>query len=505
MRKIGGGDQLEAREAIFGLCKLLRALPVFDETGGQKRLTNSDIVAGILDTKGRQAPASIIQEVRKGNGKRYIPLLHKSISSLIDKYDVSDSYVNVEFERLSIALDPYQASQLSADFVKRKIRSAKKRVYIFNNFIPDIEEFAHLLNRVPDVRLILMAPNSRYLEERANEIGQSLSEFHSILSRQLEHIRETITIKSALRLYSGLPSNPFYIFDDDIYCGFFLHKRLAAKSPHRLFKANTADGELLEQEFEEIWAKSHELKAIRLPVALPRKAQALIDIIPSARGAMSIGKLEDNSDQMKGQYIFARYRSSAIDKSSEDYKEPIVIGEVELLPYDLNEGVLRFKAALPNKKGSKKLTWSEFSGVFIPFKKFVILIGDHSSEKAPSNSDGKPNSSSKANKLPVVMILQRFEKGEKKLQKNPPQGLVLRRHPNGQIISSRVVLLSKKAAHLDPGRGHIEARGTHLSERDFVMKYADGNGKILNLLKSDINDPLSKFGVMRMEENDALK
>lgn len=482
-------EALKVGELIFKLSGQLRGNVYTDQSGDEKTLSNEDFVKGIKVGKSGSATAQLIQDAKRGNGRRHFRAIYENLAEWVDRLEFDGSDVNTNLDELERLIDPSQARRLSVHFVKRKIRTAKKRVYIFNTFIPGLTSFATLLNDVDDVKVVMMAPDSPFLEDRAKRLDLGMPTFHAQLKVDLQSLKRVLVNQDRVRLYKGIPLMPIYIFDDEIYCGFFLHKIRAADAPHRVFDASSGDGQLILDEFDHIWENSSKVSDTQtIPYYRSASARAWLSLIPSSKDYVDESLLGKVAKQISGNYAFARFRSSSLDKDIEAKKAPIVVGQVSLHPYDPKTGLLSFSAQLPNltKSDDGRILpcWHAFEGYMIPYRKHLILIGDHQDED---------------DKSPTFMMLQRFKKNSCDFRRDPPQGLTLRKHPNGQVIASRIVLLKNHRSEFGYSRDMLEKK-THLSREDFVRHFAHVQ-EPLRLLERKADPHSLRPDVMRMYEH----
>lgn len=482
-------EALKAGKLIFKLARQLRGNVYTDQSGDEKTLSNEDFVKGIEVGKSGPATAQLIQDAKRGNGRRHFRAIYDNLAEWVDRLEMDGSDLNINLDELERLIDPSQARRLSVHFVKRKIRTAKKRVYIFNTFIPGIASFGSLLNDVEDVKVVMMAPDSPFLEDRAGRLDYGMRKFHSQLKMDLQNLERLLVNQDCLRVYKEIPLMPIYIFDDEIFCGFFLHNTLAADAPQRVFDVQSDDGKLMLDEFDHIWENSKSVSDKRsFPFYRSQPARALASLVPSSDKYIDESLLNRIASEISGNYAFARFRSSSLDESFEARKAPIIVGQVSLHPFDPEVGLLKFSAELPQrvKQGDNDVSiiWFPFEGFMVPYGKHLVLIGDHKNKK---------------DRAPTFMMLQRFDKSLCDFRRAPPEGLTLRKHPNGQVMASRVVLLQNTKSEHGFTKETLTMK-THLSEGQFRDRF-EVFRSVTNLLKRDPDPHKLSPDVMRMSDH----
>lgn len=389
-------------------------------------ITKKLIVEGITSKKGEQVKPTIISDAIHNRGNRYLKPLYQNIVRLLNEENDDDGTITDLLADMGEELDPNYVRRLSIKYIKRRILGAK-RVYIFNGYIPNIRELAPLLSGRDNIRIMTLSPESRFLPQRARELDQSIQFYNSKVTDDLATLIEKGVSRKHIKLYNGLPSTPFYIFDDDIYCGFFLHGILAADSPQRKYDANSPEGKLLLNEFNTMWQAASDLPNHH-EFSPPRheKVQAFLDLMPGMERDLTPRTLRGMGDDMKGVYRFARYRASSVKDNTKVQKDrknkPIVTGWIQIHPYDHEEGIVRFTAKIPNSFRASTINMHDVNGVVMPYQNFVILIGE--------TSDGKN---------PVFVGMQKFDTEKYDPKRVRPMGLLLRRHPRGLFVSGRVI------------------------------------------------------------------
>jgi len=421
-----------------------------------------------LSTRGdKPASRQTLYNIYNGKSPNFIKPIAHNIAKFLD----GNGYTDIKHQELLWTIldevDPDFCPKFSHEFLRYRIKRAKK-VRIFNNYLPLLEHYVDLLKEVEDLQIVIMSPESIYLNDRAIQLEKDMQFVHGRIASNMSSLEQNDVPKDSVRQFEGMPRNPFYIFDEDIFCGFFLSEKEAVNAPFRKFSIDSDEGELLYDEYDLIWGKSYETSlGNQTQTAVPKDTQMLSALFPSLREQMSGDKLQSISKRISGVYQFSRYRRShfhdvrkaSASNSLSKFKHGrcIVTGIMQIYGLD-DYGAISFSATLPHPTITETNRLPVVNGRVLPFKNSLFLIGETS---------GK----SYENRLPVFFGMKSFERTESNVAHLAFQALLLRQQKDDDISTKRVIFRPVPETDLRAATNRYMGRGFYRSETEFLKEF----------------------------------
>jgi len=446
----------KAREALRLLINAI--LPLYKATDQtQSKDPYLDILKDVPTRTGEPADQKTLSGIYNGRSPNFIKVIAQNISRLLQERKFTDVAYQQLLWTIFEEVDPDYCPPFTAEYVRYRI-SKSKTVHISNNFLPFLKSYADLLKDVDDLKIVLMSPSSTHLNDRANQIGDKVQIIHNEIASDLSLLEEKGVPIECVKQNYDMPRNPFYIFDNDIFCGFYLSGKLAIDSPFRKFDAGKEDGKKLSQEFENIWIKAKPASYdVRTPIAVHKDVQMLSTLFPSLVHAASGKVVRELGDQIEGVYRFARFRRTYY--RDPNVNMPIITGLMQFFPFT-QDGGLRWEAVLPDPHITDFSKLPRVKGRIIPSKSNIFLIGETSGEAIED-------------KHPTLAGTKKFVRTDENWKYLTFQGILLRQHTDEDIYTSRVIFKAENCPNLWDAQELIGRENVYMNKQQF--------GKVFNM------------------------
>lgn len=422
-----------------------------------------DILKDLPGREGQPIDESVLKGVYSGNSPNFIKPIARNIGRLLDKRDGGRIEHQELLGKITAEVDPDYCPKLTGAYIAWRVANAK-RVYIFNTYLPRLAGYLKLLRNVEDLKIIVIAADSPLIADRAREMDDETQQFHNEVTKNLSDLLKEDISSEFIKEFPGTPRTPLYIFDDDIFCGFFLTDVYAIDSPQRKFKANTEEGITLLQEFDNLWGRSsNTIDNYFMPPVIYPNMQILNNLFPSLRRSLSPKTIRHVGEEMEGIYKFARFRGS-YDPSKEN-QNPIVSGLLQIFPFERHSGAIRFLAKLPSKQAVEFDDLPTVEGCIIPYEKYVFMIGESKGAEIE-------------NQNPIFVGLQRFVRTPSNYQYIRPIGLLLRQHPSGEVLSGRVMFKCLGGKDIFAAYKKHFNKNTYMSEAEFEEEFDEKTNRL---------------------------
>jgi len=468
-----------AREALKALVAAI--IPLYRASSiGQNTDPYIEILKDVPTRTGKPASITTLRGVYNGRSPNFIKIIAQNISEGLAKRKQTDVLYQELLWKIFEEVDPEYCPKLTKEYFRYRVSTANT-VYISNNFLPYLNDYADLLGEVDDLKIVIMAPDSAFLPDRASQIGDKVQKMHNTIADNLTLLMENNIPLEAVKLHKGMPRNPFYIFDDDIFCGFYLEGDIALKCPFRKFNAETTDGKKLIEEYDRIWATSKPASYdLRTPVAVHKDIQMLSILFPSLKEEASGKVVRQLGDQIAGVYRFSRFRRSYYRDQS--VAMPIITGLMQFFPFT-EDGGLKWEAVLPDSNIEDFNKLPRIKGRIIPSKTNLYLLGETVGENIED-------------KHPTLAGIKRFVRTGYNWKYLTFQGFLLRQQTDDDIYASRVIFKAEQFNNLWDARHTISKNNPYINEKQFKAIYQIEPSR-LKLNKEQETDR----GMMRLDKH----